>query len=66
MSKEKKAMIVWIVIGIIFLSVCLRDFYNYGSSHKSLLIIIFEGVAGIASFLNALNFRRKSLSKKAA
>ena len=64
MSKEKKTMIVWLVVGVIFVSVCVHDFYNYSSSNKSLLIIIFEGIAGIASFINAFNYRRKTITKK--
>ena len=66
MSKETKTMIVWIIVGVLFLSIYLHDFYNYGSSNKSSLIIIFEGIAGISSFLNAFNYRRKSMSKKGA
>jgi len=58
-------MIVWFVVGVVFLSVCVHDFYNYSSSNKSLLIIIFEGIAGIASFINISNYRRKVIAKKA-
>ena len=66
MSKEKKAMILWLIAGLIFLIVCMRDLYDPGSSNKSPILIMFEGMAGIASFVNALVYRRKYLSKKAA
>ncbi len=66
MSKEKKAKILWFIAGLIFLSVCLHDIYYSGSSNKSILIIVFEGIAGIASIINAVTFRRKYVGKKPA
>jgi hypothetical protein len=52
-------MFLWFIVGLIFLIVCIHDFYNAGISNKSILFRIFEGIAGIASFKNAFTFRRK-------
>ncbi len=66
MSKEKKVMILWHVVGVIFLSVCIRDLFNSGASTHSIIFAVVEGIAGIACIVNAFSIRRKYISDKDA
>jgi hypothetical protein len=66
MTKLEKGSVLWLVAGIIFILVSIRDILFVGASNKSGMLISFELIAGICLILLALIQWRKQKPKKAA
>lgn len=66
MDKVKKQSLLWLIAGIIFISVSIHDIFFGGAPNKSGIMIALEVIAGFCCTLNALRQWRKYEIKKAA
>jgi hypothetical protein len=66
MTKLDRGSMLWLLAGIIFLSISIRDIFFEAASNKSGMIISFEVIAGICLVLLALIQWRRNRTNKAA